>query len=549
MPVVNGNQECCFFVSSTIFVAIKSLNATNKMSNKKVTMTDLRIIIREFARETPLREIERQCKLSRTSIRAYKQRAEASGKTMQELMNVSDAELLRILSKNDPHRCRDEERYAFMMDNVERYAQTMTRKYMTYDVLYEEYCHATDNPYGYTQFKSIIQEYERQHDYKYHNVYLPAREMQFDFAGDPLWVTDQKSGEHHKAFVLVVVLPYSMMSFAIAMLSTKMEFFFNALSKAVSYFGGVPEISKTDNMTQWVKRYDRYEPALNEAAQQWSLYYGTDMAGCRSRKPRDKGPAENLVNIVYKHYYSRIYNTVFYSISELNTRLMELNDQFNEEVRKGLTYSRRQKFEAEELPYLLPLPPKPYRFKYEKEISINGTYHFQIEKHFYSVPYQYVGQKAKVTYDAEDVEVWVNMERIASHKRVLSEGYTTIPEHMPEKHRAYAESKEYNAAYFIKKARQIGPHTTDVISTILESATFIQQSYRSCQGVLRLSSHYGQDRLENACALINPISAANYKRVRSILENKMDLHPVNENLANTSYMPYNDNVRGAEFYQ
>jgi hypothetical protein len=120
---------------------------------------------------------------------------------------------------------------------------------------------------------------------------------------------------------------------------------------------------------------------------------------------------------------------------------------------------------------------------------------------------------------------------------------------MPEKHRAYAESKEYNAAYFIKKARQIGPHTTEVINTILESATFIQQSYRSCQGVLRLSSRYGQDRLENACALINPISAANYMRVKSILENKMDLHPVNENLANTSYMPYNDNVRGAEFYQ
>jgi hypothetical protein len=97
------------------------------MSNKKATMTDFRFIIRELSRETPLREIERQCGLSRTSLRTYKARAEASGKTMQELLKASDAELVRILSKSDPHRCRDEERYAFMMDNVEHYAQCMTR--------------------------------------------------------------------------------------------------------------------------------------------------------------------------------------------------------------------------------------------------------------------------------------------------------------------------------------------------------------------------------------------------------------------------------------
>jgi hypothetical protein len=80
---------------------------------------------------------------------------------------------------------------------------------MTYDVLYEEYCQTTDNPYGYTQFKAIVQQYEKDHDYKFHNIYLPAREMQFDFAGNPLWVTDPKTGEHQQAIVLVVVLTYS----------------------------------------------------------------------------------------------------------------------------------------------------------------------------------------------------------------------------------------------------------------------------------------------------------------------------------------------------
>ena len=81
------------------------------------------------------------------------------------------------------------------------------------NVLYEEYLKSTDNPYGYTQFKAIIQEYERNHDYRYHNVYEPGREMQFDFAGDNLWLVDKDTGEAVKAIVLVCVLPYSMLSY------------------------------------------------------------------------------------------------------------------------------------------------------------------------------------------------------------------------------------------------------------------------------------------------------------------------------------------------
>ena len=41
------------------------------MANRKATMTDLRMIIREFAKGTPMREIERKLNLSRTSLRTY----------------------------------------------------------------------------------------------------------------------------------------------------------------------------------------------------------------------------------------------------------------------------------------------------------------------------------------------------------------------------------------------------------------------------------------------------------------------------------------------
>ena len=42
------------------------------MANRKVTMTHLRAIIREFKLGTPMREIERKLKISRTSLRPYR---------------------------------------------------------------------------------------------------------------------------------------------------------------------------------------------------------------------------------------------------------------------------------------------------------------------------------------------------------------------------------------------------------------------------------------------------------------------------------------------
>ena len=519
------------------------------MANVKATMTDIRVIIRELSRGTSLREMERKLQLSRTSLRNYRDRAEATGRSMADLLSLNDAELQAIMQKGDGHRGRDADRYAFMQENVEGYAKDMRRKHMTYDVLYGEYLRSTDNPYGYTQFKAIIQEYEKNHDYKYHNAYEPGREMQFDSAGDNLWIVDKDTGEAIRAIVLVCVLPYSMLSYVTALPSAKMEYLFQSLSRAVGYFGGVAEISKTDNMRQWIKKTDRYEPTLNEAASQWCLHNGTELDECRSKKPRDKGPAESLVNQTYRYYYSRICRDTFFSYDELNSKLDELNDMFNSKTRKNKTYSRREQYEREERSYMLPLPPKPFLLKYTKEITINSTYHFQVDKnHFYSVPYQHIGKKAKVTYDAEKVEVWIGLDRIAAHDRKHSDGYMTVESHMPEKHIAYKRSKEINAAYLLSKASQVGPHTRESIDCILKSALFVQQAYRSCQGVLLLAGKYGAERLEAACRRIEPKTASTYKRIEAILRNNLDDTPP----AQSDMMPYipkNDNVRGSSAYQ
>ena len=527
------------------------------MANRKTTMTDLKMVIRELQRGTPLRELERKMHLSRTSLRTYRDRAENSGYSYDELRLMDESALNDILCRKDAHRNRDEERYSKLKESLQEYAQIMKRRHMTYDVLYEEvYCKSTEAPYGYTQFKAILQEYEKNHDYKYHNVYDPADMMQVDFAGDPLWVVDRETGERMEAHVLVCVLPYSMMSYATAMLSTKMEYFFNGLNKALTYFGGVPAKVKSDNMRQWVKKYDRYEPDLNDSVIQWGLHNGTEILTSRAHKPRDKGPAEGLVDQVYKYYYSRIAiggpgNTpeTFFSVDELNMRLEELNDMYCDETMKGRGYSRKMMYRDEEMPYMMPLPVEPYSFKYVREFVVKSNYHVQIDgRKFYSIPYKYVGEKAKAVYDAETIEIWIGFSCVWTHKRKYVDGYYTIQEHMPPSHQAYTESKEYNAAYYIKKGRSIGSETVAVIDAVLKSKPFVQQAYSACAGILRLASRYTPERLEKACSLMNPKQSANYKRLKNILEHNLDQVELPQN-QDENYIPFNENVRGATAYQ
>ena len=61
--------------------------------------------------------------------------------------------------------------------------------------------------------------------------------------------------------------------------------------------------------------------------------------------------------------------------------------------------------------------------------------------HQYSVPYIHVGEVVKITYDSSEVEIFLNLRRIALHRRSCRRNvYTTIEGHMPESHLRYLET-------------------------------------------------------------------------------------------------------------
>ena len=283
---------------------------------------------------------------------------------------------------------------------------------------------------------------------------------------------------------------------------------------------------------------------------QWGSHNNTTLMATRVARPTDKANVESHVNIAYRRIYARVRKETFYSIDELNARILQLLDELNNRPMQGKSLTRMERFTQQEKPLLQPLATTTFEIKHRKEFTVNPTYHVQIieDRHFYSIPYQYVNNKAVMVYTTSEVEIYVDNERIATHRRNYTEGgYSTLEEHMPEHHKAYMRSRKYNAAYYLKQDAYIGPNTLQVIKQLLESKIFIQQSYTSCLGIIRLAGKYEASRVEAACKRANAIHNAYYKSIKSILERNLDMMD-DIDMASQKPLPKHENIRGAEMY-
>ena len=163
--------------------------------------------------------------------------------------------------------------------------------------------------------------------------------------------------------------------------------------------------------------------------------------------------------------------------------------------------SRLVVFERDEKPLLVPLPPVAYELADLRLAKAGPNYHVQVERNFYSVPARLIGRSLDVRLTSRTVEVFEGVERVASHPRFIgvSGRYSTVPAHMPAAHRA--RLVDWTPERFVQWASTVGPNTVAAIQAILASRQIVEQSYRSCLGVMSLAKKSGgMTRLEDTCA-------------------------------------------------
>jgi transposase len=422
----------------------------------------------------------------------------------------------------------------------------LRRKGVTLELLWVEYRERHPDGYGYSQFCQLYRLWQRRVDVVMRQEHRAGEKLFVDFAGQTVPVVDPRTGEVSPAAIFVAVLGASSYTYAEAVPSQGLAHWIGAHVRAFAYFGGAPAIVVPDNLKAGVRRADRYEPEPGRTYAELAAHYGCAVIPARPRKPRDKAKVEVGVQLVGRWILARLRHRTFFSVVELNAAIGELLEELNRRPFKKLPGNRRHLFEALDRPALKPLPAGPYEYATWKLARVNVDYHVEVERHWYSVPYQLVGQQLDLRLTATTVEAFHRGRRVASHPLGgPSFRHTTAPEHMPAAHRAHLE---WSPGRLLRWAQTVGPQTAALVEGILTGRPHPEQGYRACLGILRLGKRYGAERLEAACGRALALRSFSYRSVDSILKTGLDRQPLPAAAPPVARPPH-DNLRGPTYYQ
>ena len=431
--------------------------------------------------------------------------------------------------------------------------QELKRKGVTLTLLWEEY--STAHPgcaYRYSQFCFHYGQFRDSLKRSMRQVHRAGEKLFLDYCGNTVPIIDAGSGELRAAQIFVAVLGASNYTYAEASFSQQLPDWIGSHVRTFEFLGAVPALLVPDNLRSAIKRACRYEPEATSTYADMARHYGTAILPARPFHPRDKAPVEAGVLLVQRWILARLRNRPFFSLAELNAAIRELLVDLNKRAFKRLEGSRASAFASIDRPAMAGLPATRYEYAQWKAAIVNIDYHIEIDGHYYSVPHSLVRLKIEVSFSATTVECFFKGKRVAVHVRSLRRGrHTTIAEHMPDSHRRHSQ---WSPGRLLNWALDIGPGTRDVVKWQFENRPHPEQGYRACLGLLNLAKHYGSARLEAACRRALAIGSPTRKRIKSILDAKLDQHPelfatpASENPASPPPAPH-ANVRGAEFFR
>lgn len=515
------------------------------MAARRLSMRKIKEVLRlKCESDCSIRQIAKSCNIGRGTVKEYLLRAEKAGLSWPLSPDLDDVALENLFFPRAQYIPQDRRQ----MPPMEYIHRELRRKSVTLQLLWYEYKQANSEGYQYSQFCELYRRWAKKLDVCLRQEHRAGEKLFIDYAGQTAPLTDPATGKLKEAYIFLATLGASNYTFVQASLAQDLPSWIKAHVNAFEFFGGVPEILVPDNLKAGVTNPCRYEPDINPTYQDLAQHYGTTVIPARARKPRDKAKAENAVLVAERWILAALRNHTFFSLAELNKAIGDdkLRD-FNNRKFQKLDTTRRRLFETVDKPALKPLPERPFEYAEWKKARVNIDYHIEVDRHYYSVPYQLVKEQVDVRLTDSIIEVLFKNRRVASHARSYRKGaFITLPEHMPKAHQKYLE---WTPSRVIGWAGENGPNTQELITHILENRPHPEQGFRSCLGIMRLAKRYSPERLEAACKRAMVIRGYSYKSVESILKNGLDKQPLLFGQTPKPKKPVNHpNIRGKQYY-
>ena len=523
---------------------------SSDMAGKTIDMSKIAQVLRMHTNGSSNRCIAKALRLNKSTVNEYIRKAKLDPLGIAALMKLEGPILEGRFFAGSP--AYSDTRMATFLDQLSYFRDQLEGKnHVTKQILWQEYRASNLEGYGKSQFYYHLKQNlvaMKSPVTVLSGLYKPAEKMFVDFAGDTLSYIDIATAEKVSVQVFVATMPYSDYAFAICVPSQRLDDFIYAVRMCFENLGGVPSIVVPDNLKSAVVKADRYEPEINKAFEDMGNHYGFVVIPARSGKPKDKALVENQVKQVYHRVYAKLRNRQFYSILELNEAVQELVTNHNQTRMQQRPYTREERFFAQERELLGELPSSIYEVKNYAEITVQptGLVYISKDKHYYSVPYQFVGRKAKVIFTRSVVKVYVDHRCVATHLRSREYGHTILKEHLSPNSLAYVDR---SPEYFCNKAAKISLPLERLIRSLFMnrcSGVTNEIYYRVCEKMLKLQRTTPKEVFEKSCDICcdnGLYRADSLQNVIVTITKTIDSEPV-ESLEITN----SENTRGQDYY-
>lgn len=514
-------------------------------SKRKLTMRQIRQMLRLARDGTSAREIAERLGVARSTIQDSLKRAATAGLSWPLPGEMTDEALeVKLFTRNGVKqgmRRRPEPNWADLVVEMKKPAVTL-------QILWDEYRAVHPGGYGYSRFCELYRGFEGRLSPTMRQDHVAGDKVFVDYSGKKVAIVDPKTGEIREAELFVAVLGASNFTYAEATWTQKLPDWIGAHMRMFRFLGGVPRLIVPDNLKSGVNRACFYDPEINRSYGMMASHYGVGVLPARPRKPRDKSKVENGVRFAQSCILGRLRRQTFFSLAEANAAIAGALDRINDHVMRRLGVSRRHLFQTIERPALAELPDADYEFAEWRLARVATDYHVEFDAFFYSVPHGLIRQQVDIRATAKTIELFHRGKRVAAHQRRYGgRRHGTDPDHMPSSHRRYAE---WTPERFRRWGASIGPQTEGLILAILAARPHPEQGFRTCLGVLGLYRDIEPPRAEAISARAVEIGGLNYKSIASIISLSRKAGPAAwpKTSAEPAAVMDHDNLRGPGYF-
>jgi transposase len=243
-------------------------------------MRKLREVLRlRFELKLGYQQIGRSCAIAVSTVHKYLKRAEAAGVSWPLPEDWDEARVEAAVFPPAPPPAVESQTARTPPDFAAMHEQLRSNKYVTLQLLWEEYRQASPDGYRYSRFCYLYQRWRAKLDVVLRQEHKAGEKMFVDWAGGTIPVYDRHTGIAWLAPFFVAALGASSYTWAEATRDQQMEAWLRAHVHAFEHFGGIPALAVPDNTKTGVTRAHYYN---------FALHCGFGIVPARPRKPRDK---------------------------------------------------------------------------------------------------------------------------------------------------------------------------------------------------------------------------------------------------------------------